>query len=44
MLVPAGHSVTFRYRFILHEGDEKAGRVAEEYSRYSKDEEPLGQP
>ncbi len=40
-LVPAGQSVTFRYRVVLHHGDEKEGRIAEEYSRFAKDEEPL---
>lgn len=34
--IPAGQSVTFRYRFYLHEGDEKQGRVAEMYREYAK--------
>lgn len=34
--VSAGQSITFRYRFYLHEGDEQQGKVAEEYQRYIK--------
>lgn len=30
----AGESITFRYRFYIHAGDEKAGRVAERYQEY----------
>ncbi len=36
MTVPAGKSVTFKYRFYLHTGDEKVGKVAERYEEYSK--------
>ena len=36
LTIPAGKSVTFKYRFYLHEGDEKAGKVAERYQDYSK--------
>jgi len=36
MTIPAGKSVTFRYRFYLHEGDEKSARVAERYAEYVK--------
>jgi hypothetical protein len=32
--VPAGQTATFRYRFYFHEGDEKQGKVAEEYEAY----------
>jgi hypothetical protein len=32
--IPAGQSVTFRYRFYWHEGDEKQGKVAERYRQY----------
>jgi hypothetical protein len=32
--LPAGQSITFRYRFYMHEGDEKQGRVAEHYQTY----------
>ncbi len=35
LVVPAGQSVTFRYRFYLHEGDEKHARVAEKYREYT---------
>jgi hypothetical protein len=34
LVVPAGKSVTFRYRFYLHEGDEKQAKVAEHYKDY----------
>jgi hypothetical protein len=34
LTVPAGSSITFRYRFYLHEGDEKQARVAEHYQDY----------
>jgi len=32
-----GEKVTFKYRFYLHEGDEKAGRVEEQYQAYVKE-------
>jgi hypothetical protein len=35
LVVPAGKSVTFRYRFYLHEGDEQQGKVAEKYKAYT---------
>jgi len=35
--IPAGKSTTFRYRFYFHEGDEKQGRVEEQYQQYVKD-------
>lgn len=34
--IPAGQSVTFRYRFYLHYGDEKQAKVAEAYEEYAK--------
>jgi len=34
LVVPAGQSITFRYRFYLHEGNEKQAGVAEEYRDY----------
>ena len=34
--VSAGKSVTFRYRFYFHEGDEQQGKVAEQYKQYAK--------
>jgi hypothetical protein len=34
MTIAAGQSVTFRYRFYFHRGDEKEGHVAEQYQRY----------
>jgi hypothetical protein len=30
-----GHSVTFRYRVVLHRGNERLGKVAERFSAYS---------
>ncbi|MBL9203123.1 MAG: PmoA family protein [Opitutaceae bacterium] len=32
--IPAGGSVTFRWRFYFHMGDEKAGKVAEQYQAF----------
>ncbi len=34
--LPAGESVAFRYRVVLHKGDEKAGKIAEAFADYSK--------
>ena len=36
LVVPAGKSVTFRYRFYLHEGDDQQAKVAEKYAEYVK--------
>jgi len=36
LVVPDGKSITFRYRFYLHEGDEKQAKVAEHYADYIK--------
>jgi len=36
LVVPAGKSVTFRYRFYLHEGDDQQANVAEKYQQYVK--------
>ena len=33
---PAGKSITFRYRFYFHEGDEQQAKVAERYQEYTK--------
>ena len=33
--IEAGKSVTFKYRFYVHEGDEKQGKVAERYAEYA---------
>jgi hypothetical protein len=35
MTIPAGKSVTYRYRFYLHEGDEQQAHVAKEYEQYA---------
>jgi hypothetical protein len=32
--IPAGKSITFKYRFYIHESDEVAGNVAERYKDY----------
>ena len=36
LVVPAGKSITFRYRIYLHEGDEVHSKVAERYADYVK--------
>jgi len=33
--IPAGESLTFKYRFYFHKGDEKQGKVAEHYRKYA---------
>ena len=33
-VLAAGKSLTFRYRFVLHQGDEQQGRIAERYREY----------
>ena len=35
MKIPAGGDVTFRYRVYIHNGDDKAGKVAEHYKEYA---------
>jgi hypothetical protein len=34
LVVPAGQSITFRYRFYLHRGDETEAQVARKYKEY----------
>ena len=41
LVIPAGQSVTFRYRFYLHEGDEKQAGVAEKYREYVRESASL---
>ena len=36
LTIPAGKSLTFRYRFYLHEGDEQQSKVAERYKEYAE--------
>jgi hypothetical protein len=36
MKIPAGRKLTFRYRFVIHSGDEQAGKIAERYQEYRK--------
>jgi hypothetical protein len=36
LTVKAGESVTFRYRFYFHRGDEKVGQVEQQYREYVK--------
>jgi Methane oxygenase PmoA len=40
MTIAAGQSVTFRYRFYYHRGDEKEARVAEHYQKYAAEGPP----
>lgn len=35
LVIPAGESVTFKWRFYFHKGDEKQGQVAEHYRQYA---------
>ena len=35
MTIPAGGSVTFRWRFYFHSGDEKSAKVAEQYGAFA---------
>jgi hypothetical protein len=35
LTIPAGGSLTFRYRVLIHEGDAAAARVAEAWARYA---------
>jgi sugar phosphate isomerase/epimerase len=35
MVIPAGQTVTFKYRFYFHKGDEKQGKVADRYAEYA---------
>jgi len=36
LVIPAGQSATFKYRFYFHRGDDKQGKVAELYREYAK--------
>jgi len=36
LTVPAGKSITFRYRFYIHEGTTDEAKVAERYAEYAK--------
>jgi hypothetical protein len=36
LVVPAGQSITFRYRIYLHEGDAEQAKVADHYQAYLK--------
>ena len=38
--LPSGESLTLRYRFLFHRGDEKAGAVAEAYQAYAQEPRP----
>ena len=35
--IPAGGTLTLRYRFYFHNGDEKTARIAEHYAEYAAD-------
>lgn len=34
LTIPAGGSIRFKYRFLIHEGDEQQAKVAERYKQY----------
>jgi hypothetical protein len=34
LTVPKGDKITFKYRFIIHSGDEKEAKIAEAYQKY----------
>jgi hypothetical protein len=34
--IPSGDSITLRYRVVFHEGDEKAGKIADLFAAYAK--------
>ena len=36
LTVPAGESITFRYRFLFHQGDVEAAKIAERYQEYGE--------
>jgi hypothetical protein len=36
LTIPAGKSITFRYRFYIHPGTTEEARVAEKYADYAK--------
>ncbi len=38
--LPEGESITLRYRFLFHKGDEKVGKVAEAYQAYAQETRP----
>lgn len=38
LTIPAGQSITFRYRFYLHQGDTEQAHVAEQYEEYVRGE------
>ena len=40
VVIPAGQSLTYRYRFYFHRGDEQQGRVAERFAEYASESTP----
>jgi hypothetical protein len=38
LTVASGEKISFKYRFFIHEGDEKAGKVSEAFEKYVKGE------
>jgi hypothetical protein len=38
--LPAGESMTLRYRFVFHRGDEKGAKIAEAFQAYSQEPRP----
>jgi len=41
MIIKAGDSVTFAYRFLFHEGDTKKAGIADQYERYAASPDPV---
>lgn len=37
--IPAGHSISFRYRVLIHHGDYRQAHVAQAYAKYAAEEE-----
>ncbi len=35
-VIPAGKSLTFKYRVVIHPGDEKEGKIEERYAEFAK--------
>jgi hypothetical protein len=36
LAIPDGKSITFRYRFVFHEGDWEKAKIADLYEQYGK--------
>jgi hypothetical protein len=40
LIVPAGKTISFKYRFYIHSGDDKEAKVGEAYKAYAKPQAP----